>query len=88
MESKWAPFRLYKWQTRGTCFIFGSGLMLVEMAAPSLLPAIMRNPINCGAIAMLVGLVLVPMVSLVTPKPDQKLVEETFACYNPSLPLE
>ena len=65
-----------------TCFIFGSGLMLVEMAAPGLLPAIMRNPINCGAIAMLAGLVLVPVVSLVTPKPDQKLVEETFACYN------
>ncbi len=56
--------------------------MLVEMAAPGLLPAIMRNPINCGAIAMLAGLVLVPVVSLVTPKPDQKLVEETFACYN------
>lgn len=56
--------------------------MLVEMAAKQLLPTIMQNPINCGAIAMLAGLVIVPVVSLITPKPDKKLVDETFACYN------
>ncbi len=83
-----APFlyALYwKKTTKAACwvsFIFGSGLMMVEMTAPELLPAIMRNPINCGAIAMLAGLVIVPIVSLFTPKPDKKLVEETFACYN------
>ena len=31
---------------------------------------------------MLAGLVIVPVVSLITPKPDKKLVDETFACYN------
>ena len=31
---------------------------------------------------MLAGLVIVPVVSLFTPKPDDKLVEETFECYN------
>ncbi len=83
-----APFlyALYwKKTTRAACwvsFIFGSGLMIVEMAAKQLLPAIMQNPINCGSIAMLAGLVIVPVVSLFTPKPDKKLVEETFACYN------
>ena len=30
---------------------------------------------------MLAGLVIVPVVSAVTPKPDQKLVDEAFACY-------
>ena len=62
-------------------FIFGSGLMLVDMLAPQVLPAIMRSPINCGSIAMLAGLIIVPVVSLLTPKPNAKLVEETFACY-------
>ena len=75
----------WKKTTKAACwvsFIFGSGLMLVEMAAPQCLPSIMRNPINCGAIAMLAGLFIVPAVSLFTPKPDRKLVEETFACYD------
>lgn len=83
-----APFlySLYwKKTTKASCwvsFIFGSGLMLVNMFAKNILPAIMQSPINCGAIAMLAGLAIVPVVSLFTPKPDQKLVEETFACYN------
>lgn len=83
-----APFlyALYwKKTTKAACwvsFLFGSGLMMVEMLAKQILPPIMQNPINCGAIAMLAGLVIVPAVSLFTPKPDQKLVEETFACYN------
>ncbi len=83
-----APFlySLYwKKTTKAACFVsffFGSGLMLVDMLAPSVLPAVMRSPINCGAIAMLAGLVIVPVVSLATPKPDKKLVEDSFACYN------
>lgn len=64
------------------CFIFGSGLMILDMLAPSILPPLMRSPINCGAIAMLAGLVIVPVVSLLTPKPDTKLVEDAFACYD------
>ncbi len=34
------------------------------------------------AIAMLFGLVIVPVVSLFTPKPEKELVESTFACYD------
>lgn len=40
------------------------------------------SPINAGAIAMLVGLVVVPVVSLLTPAPDKKRMEEIFACYD------
>lgn len=82
-----APFlySLYwKKTTAGACwasFIFGTVLMIVDMLAPSVLPEIMRSPINCGSIAMLAGLVIVPVVSLITKKPDSALVEETFACY-------
>ena len=56
--------------------------MLLDMLAPACLPEIMRSPINCGSIAMLAGLVIVPVVSLFTPKPDKTLVDETFACYD------
>lgn len=83
-----APFlySLYwKKTTKAACYVsffFGSGLMLVDMFAKDVLPEIMRSPINCGAIAMLAGLVIVPVVSLFTPKPDKSLVDNAFACYD------
>ena len=64
------------------CFIFGAGIMLVDMLAPSIMPPIMKSPINCGAIAMLAGLIIVPVVSLLTPKPEEKFVEDIFTCYD------
>ena len=42
----------------------------------------MQSPINCGVIAMLGGLVIVPVVSFITPKPKSELVEDAFSCYN------
>jgi len=83
-----APFlySLYwKKTTKAACYVsfaFGSVIMIVDMVAPKMLPEIMRSPINCGAITMLLGLVIVPVVSLFTPKPDKDLVENTFACYD------
>jgi len=38
------------------------------------------SPINAGAIAMVAGLIIVPVVSLITPKMDKKKVEECFIC--------
>lgn len=71
-----------------TCFLFGSGIMILNMAAPDLFPAVLQSPINCGAFAMLMGLVLVPVVSMLTKKPDVKLIEEAFACYNVTVQAE
>lgn len=82
-----APFlySLYwKRTTKAACwvsFLFGCILMVVDMVVPSVLPAFMQSPINCGSIAMLAGLILVPVVSLLTPKPEEKLMEEIFSCY-------
>ena len=45
-------------------------------------PAIIQSPINAGAVAMLAGLLIVPIVSALTPKPDQKLVDDAFKCYD------
>ena len=39
------------------------------------------SPINAGAIAMSVGLVIVPIVSLITPKMNKKQVDDIFECY-------
>ena len=40
------------------------------------------NPINAGAIAMIAGLIIVPVVSLITKKPDRQKVDEIFSCYD------
>ena len=40
------------------------------------------SPINAGAVTMIVGLLLVPLVSLVTPKMDRDEMDELFSCYD------
>ncbi len=64
------------------CFLFGSILMTANMLIRPMFPAILQSPINSGAIAMLVGLIIVPLVSAITPKPDKKLVDDAFKCYD------
>ena len=62
-------------------FIFGSGLMIWNMLARTSFPVMLQSPVNCGAVAMLGGLIIVPVVSLFTKAPDKQLVEEAFSCY-------
>ena len=40
-----------------------------------------ETPIIAGVAAMLLSLVLVPVVSLITKKPDSRLVDSIFCCY-------
>ena len=83
-----APFlySLYwKKTTKAACwvsFVFGSVLMIANMLFRSAFPALIQSPINCGAVAMVAGLILVPIVSAFTKKPDSVLVSDAFACYN------
>lgn len=70
--------------TKAACwasFAFGAGLMIANMLFRSSFPAILQSPINSGVIAMLGGLVIVPIVSLFTPKQDKQVVDEMFECY-------
>ena len=39
------------------------------------------SPINAGAVAMLAGLVAVPLVSLISPRMKRETVDEIFSCY-------
>lgn len=41
-----------------------------------------KSSIHSGAFAMMLGLVLVPVVSLLTRKPDASKIDEIFSCYN------
>ena len=82
-----APFlySLYwKGTTKASCwasFAFGSGLMVVNMLWRPALPEILRSPINSGAVAMLAGFVIVPLVSVFTKAPDRRFTDALFACY-------
>ena len=82
-----APFLYglyWKRTTKTACwvsFIFGVGVMTLNMLCKSVFPAILQSPINCGAFAMFAGMIIVPVVSLFTPKPDKELVDSAFACY-------
>ncbi len=63
-------------------FIFGSGFMTLNMLIRGSFPVLLQSPINAGAFTMLAGLIIVPVVSAFTKKPDKKLVENAFASYN------
>ncbi len=65
-----------------TSFIFGAGIMTANMIAPQIFPAILQSPINAGAFAMAASLVIVPVVSLISRKPSETLVEDCFSCYD------
>ena len=57
-------------------------LFVLCLFARGAFPACLQSPINCGAFAMIAGLIIVPVVSLISPKPDKQTVEESFSCYN------
>jgi len=83
-----APFLYglyWKRATKAGCwasFVFGCGLMIYNMLFRSSMPAFMQSPINSGVIAMLAGLVIVPVVSLLTKAPDRAIVDDAFSCYD------
>ena len=58
-------------------FISGVGITVSNMYFKFI-----ASPINAGAVAMIVGLVIVPVVSLITPKMNEKKVNDIFACYD------
>ena len=82
-----APFLYglyWKKATKAACwtsFLFSTIVMVANIFVRSSFPALLQSPINAGAFCMIAGLVIVPVVSLITPKPDQKLVDDAFSCY-------
>lgn len=59
-----------------TSFLCGVGITVSNMFFHFI-----ASPINAGAIAMVAGLILVPVVSFLTPKMKKERLDEIFACY-------
>ena len=59
------------------CFAWGVGLTVVNM----MLGNSLLNPIDCGAVAMVGGFVIVFIVSLFTRKMNPSFVDDVFKCY-------
>ena len=78
-----APFMLglyWKGVTRlsvWACFVWGVGLTVINMLVGNSI----LNPIDCGAVAMVGGFVVVILVSLITPKMNSDRVSQIFKCY-------
>ena len=83
-----APFLFglyWKRTTAASCwasFLFSTVVMLANIFFGPHFPSVLQSPINAGAFCMLAGLVIVPVVSLVTRPPEEKRVERIFACYD------
>lgn len=56
--------------------------MMANIFLRSSFPTLLQSPINAGAFCILAGLVIVPVVSIFTTKPDSRLVEDTFSRYD------
>ncbi|MBR3022048.1 MAG: sodium:solute symporter [Bacteroidaceae bacterium] len=67
-------------------FIVGVGVMCGCMygtfTGHTFLNPYFSSPINAGVLAMLLGLVVVPIVSVLTPVKNKEAVKGMFACYN------
>lgn len=58
------------------CFATGVGITVSNMIFKYI-----ASPINAGAIAMVTGLIIVPVVSLLTPKMKKNDISQIFSCY-------
>ena len=61
--------------------VFSSVVMLANIFWKSAFPALLQSPINAGVFCMLAGLVIVPVVSLLSKQPKKEYVEKVFSCY-------
>ena len=90
-----APFLygiLWKKTTKASVyvsFVLGIGLTLLHLILSSMgmlsgtfLGFTVASPVNLGAFTMIISLIVVPLVSLITPKMKKSDVDRIFSCYN------
>ena len=67
-------------------FVLGVGIMTANLVCTftgtTFISPFFSSPINAGVLAMLVGLIVVTLVSRVTPKPKKEDMERIFSCYS------
>lgn len=77
-------------------FITGVGITGIELfimitktdISNPVLNYFFSTPINAGVLAMVVGLIIVPLVSLITPKMNKEDVDEMFSCYDDKVTVD
>ncbi|NLJ96538.1 MAG: sodium:solute symporter [Clostridiales bacterium] len=80
-----APFLygLY-WKGVTKAAVWASFISGVGITTSNMIFGYIDSPINAGAVAMVAGLVIVPIVSIFTPRVKKEKIEEIFACYDES----
>ncbi len=76
----------------GACYIWGCGIAIVQLVVTlggidvsswgPVLGYIFKSSINSGVVAMVGGLIVVPLVSKITPKEDKDKIDEMFTCFD------
>lgn len=84
-----APFLygLY-WKGVTKAAVWASFLTGVGITVANMFVSFIKSPINAGAAAMIAGLIVVPVVSLLTPRMKKEAVEECFCCYEQKVTVE
>ena len=83
-----APFLFGLYWKRATALsvwasmIFSSVVMVANIFWGKSWHPLLQSPINAGVFCMLAGLVIVPVVSLVSKPPKKDYVDHIFACYD------
>ena len=87
-----APFLYglyWKRTTKAGCWasmLFSTVFMIIDMLANlkvlNISLGLLQSPINAGAFCMIAGLVLVPLVSLISRAPAKDDVDRIFSCYD------
>ena len=91
-----APFIYGLYWKKGTksavvaCFVFGTGLEIIQLLKgigvfalnEGILGFVFNNSLYSGVFAMVGGLILFPIISLLTKKSLPSNIEEKFECYN------
>ncbi len=90
-----APFLYslyFKWVTKVSVwasFATGVGMMIANMictfAGVTFITPFFSSPINAGVLAMVTGLVIVPVVSLFTKKQEKAVLDDVFSCYDKTI---
>lgn len=84
-----APFMygLY-WKGVTKSAVWASFICGVGITVSNMFFHFIASPINAGAIAMVAGLIVVPVVSLISPKLSGDKVNEIFECYEEKVTVE
>lgn len=84
-----APFLygLY-WKRTTRLSVWASFAAGIGITVSNMLIGYIDSPINAGALAMVASMIIVPVVSLLTPKPSGEHIDRIFACYDETVVIK